>query len=315
MISKNSRSWPQLERQLNWFQHHQIDRFNFAALSRKPDDTTGAMLYQSLERSSSEVLDAARRMWALNNRGYEILLRPSRTVDGRPAKWPYVFFDDVPIEIIKKLTKSCFVIRTSQNRHHIWFATDRWLDEHERYLFQQAHYHILKADEGSISGEHFGRALSFKNVKRSFDWIHFERVCDGPLLPVIDMRPHEIGSGRQSQDQTQVTTAISPQDSAPQKQGACGLGFVSYRSPSNRYASESGGNDESARIFGYVAGTLERAYRNGNSATYHSIRSNLIDELTPQVLQRGKHGKTYMSAQSWVLRTVNAAERKLNIMV
>ena len=149
-------NFPQLIRQLDWFESIGVDSFNFSVL------TPTSMLNDKLARSRSEVLSAASWGWAHNREGQNIYIRPATG----PA-WPVVILDDVPLPMAKKiaLKYATLVIETSADNCQVWIASTTFLSVEERASAQRALALKINADPCSVSGDHFGRAAGFRNRK------------------------------------------------------------------------------------------------------------------------------------------------------
>jgi hypothetical protein len=149
-------NFPQLIRQLEWFESIGVDSFNFSVL------TPASMLNDKLARSRSEVLSAASWGWARNREGQNIYIRPATG----PA-WSVVILDDVPLLMAKKIARkySALVIETSADNSQVWIATATLLSIEERASVQRALALKINADPCSVSGDHFGRAAGFRNRK------------------------------------------------------------------------------------------------------------------------------------------------------
>ncbi|MHB1529227.1 MAG: DNA-primase RepB domain-containing protein [Acidiferrobacteraceae bacterium] len=104
------------------------------------------------------------RRWgvARNIRGENLYLRPAR---GWP--WPLVLIDDLPnaraFAIARKY--SSLVIETTLNNCQVWIATNPPINEQQRLAVQRCLCARVGSDPGSVSGEHWGRAPGFQNMK------------------------------------------------------------------------------------------------------------------------------------------------------
>ena len=147
---------------LRWWHSAGVERADLAV--RRAD---GAMIWHR-----SRALEQLPLRWARaeNVRAADVYVRPAR---GEP--WPLTFLDDVPTQLARRITEkySALAVQTSPaGGCHLWLACQRPLDEPERAGAQRWLAQRTGADPASISGEHLGRLVGFKNWKRSGVWVN-----------------------------------------------------------------------------------------------------------------------------------------------
>ena len=102
-----------------------------------------------------------------NYKGCDIFIRPHRH-----DKQPIIFLDDLSLEKAIRVSKKyrSLIIETSQDNTQVWISLEKSLCESDRKLLQQHISTVGFTDQGSISGEHFGRLCGFKSQKRNY-WV------------------------------------------------------------------------------------------------------------------------------------------------
>ena len=273
----------QMKAMLDWLQSSGVDCFNLAVLKRGKDGENDQMLCHRTARSRADVEKSLGWAGAMNAQGMDVYLRPARFLpDGTHAAWPVIFFDDVRQDMLNTIKNSALVIKTSTNSHHVWIPTTQSLTEQERFQAQSALFEQFAADRGSVSGDHFGRAVGFKNQKRGGTWVS---VCQQIAGPNIDVS-HVLNS--------------SP---APQERswGAC-ASLPAQSTVTNHHTSDA--KSESEREFGYAIGRLRHAKATGMDLI--AEENELLADLTERAAGRGKS-----NAAKYASRTIQAALKRI----
>lgn len=282
---------------LNFFAEIGINKFNFAALVQPENGGKGVMLQHDRERDAEEVLNSLGWGWAKNYEGMNIYLRPARFAGGEFSKWPYIFFDDVPDDIISKISETrSFSLRTSPGRHHLWIGIDDAINESERRAIQTFLRPRFLADTGSLSGEHFGRAVGFKNIKRGGYCVSISKRVGGALLRAADLLSRAAGQG----------IVVAP---LPPKGERSVSDFQPAGALPDKPAFESNG-DESSKEYGFVLGRLKFISNFKDPARRAELLSKLVEDQIQRALSRGKR-RDYKSAEEYVRATIAKAERNL----
>ena len=163
---------------LHFYQHHRIETLDLAVRRAQ-----GAMIWhhqQPLHRLPLAWLRAE------NLQRSECYLRPARH-----QPWPIVFLDDLPPARALRLAHryAALVVQTSSTGGcHLWLVLTHALDQRQRYLVQRWLIPRLKADPGSVSGEHLGRLAGMRNWKRQGCWVNVLNPYPGPK-PAWDPTP------------------------------------------------------------------------------------------------------------------------------
>lgn len=266
---------------LEWFHQTGVTVFNLAALG------DSGMLGHDRARCAAEVLRSLGWAGAKNAQGVDVYLRPARfDLDGLPARWPVVFFDDVKPDTAARIARkySSLVVQTSPNRCHVWIACETPLSEAQRAAVQAALAPKIGADKGSTSGEHFGRAPGFKNQKRGGAWVAIIKKTGGRKLNAL--------------------TIISEESEAVAEEKR----FSS--SPKGGRVVQVAGGSESENDFGFAAGRLEWAFAAGRDIS--NEKKFIAEQIEARALARGKR-RTNEAARLYALRTVNAASRRVGV--
>lgn len=153
---------------LNFFEGFGVNRWNFAVLEQRRSGEGYCMKGDARPRDRVEVVRCLPWAGARNHAGHNVYLRPARhDEEGQPMSWPVVLLDDVSPELALKIAEKycCAVVETSTKNCQIWLACDRSLNEWGRRSVQNHLIGLIGADDGSKSGEHFGRAPGFRNKK------------------------------------------------------------------------------------------------------------------------------------------------------
>ena len=140
------------ENLIQWFKNIGVAEVELQALKR--DKLTGRGISgQSINISSAN---------ACSNAGQDIFIRPIRGIDH-----PVIMLDDLDAVTVNNISSRwrSAVIETSAENHQIWVATSRPLTESQRKVVQQMLIKTFGGDEGSTSGEHWGRAPGYANRK------------------------------------------------------------------------------------------------------------------------------------------------------
>ncbi|MDP2794060.1 MAG: DNA-primase RepB domain-containing protein [Sulfurisoma sp.] len=270
---------------LDWFVLAGVDRWNFAVLDRQ----RGWMINHDRPRDREEVERAISWAWVGNKAGHDVYLRPARFIDDadgnpQPASWAVIFFDDVPDHDVRQITNGALIVKTSPNRNHVWIRVSEPLTETERASAQGLMATGMNADPRSTSGDHWGRAPGYKNMKpgRGGCWVGLVGVVDGAALTpvVVETIPHA-------------------------QRAACTSSISSKSSPS--------GADESGRAFGFVIGRLRWA-ASASGVSYAEVRARLISEQIEIAFARGKR-PTRESCRAWVESLVASAEKEIPFRV
>ena len=177
----------QIETQLDWFEHHGIDRFDLAV--QKP---SGAWMQQHKCLARARLAQLLPWCRYENARGANVYVRAHRL-----RAWPLVFLDDVATVDAQHIARAhpALVVETSPDRCHVWISWSEDLDEGQRlacqrHLAAQPGQNGRLADQGSVSGEHWGRLAGFRNRKPSRDcWVNLLRASRGlPPYRISDIR-------------------------------------------------------------------------------------------------------------------------------
>jgi hypothetical protein len=144
---------------LDWFHAVGVDSWNFSVLDK-------GMLGHERSRNRDEVERSLGWGWVKNQSGHDVYIRPARGHD-----WPVVFLDDLPPRKARGIAKKygAMVVETSRENCQVWVRTIRPLSETERATVQRSLVARVGADPMSASGDHFGRAVGFRNRKRGRD--------------------------------------------------------------------------------------------------------------------------------------------------
>lgn len=233
------------------------------------------------DKSMDQALAAVRKC---NAKGRDVYFRPTR---GTPAC--ITMSDDLTLDAAQQLAdgRAHLLAETSPNNYQLWLKTDRMLNEGERKTVQQALIAQHGGDPGSASGEHFGRLPGFKNRKPKYDlpWVNLVQYSlDGDALAVEGLLSTPRGA-----------CALEPPAGVPSIHSA-GVAFQT-RSP-----SPSSDSAESHKEFKYAAESLR-----------HKVpRNKIIASIADRALARGKR-RTIAAAEQYATRTVDAAERSINV--
>lgn len=277
-----------LEREINaaleWFHRAGVTAFNLAVLG------DSGMLGHDRARCAAEVLRSLGWAGARNAQGIDVYLRPARfDLDGLPAAWPVVFFDDVKPDTAARIVRkySSLVVQTSPRRCHVWIACTTPLDEAQRGSVQAALAPRIDADRASTSGEHFGRAPGFKNQKRGGVWVSILSKTGGTNLDAV---------------------AIISQPPLPHPPSGADADGINPSSPQGGRVACGGSGSESENDFGFAAGRLEWALAAGRDIS--NEKKLIVERIVARSLARGKR-RTDDAARLYALRTVNAALQRV----
>lgn len=251
---------------LDWFQNGDIDLWNFCVLER-------GMLGHERPRDRGEVERSLGWAWVKNNAGRDVYIRPARG-----ASWPIVFLDDLPPRKARGIAAkyAALVIETSANNCQVWICVGRPLSESERSIVQRSLVARVGADPASVSGDHFGRAVGYRNRKsgRNDFTVRVLAATDGAAL---DPSLHLI----------QAPAAPPP-----------GVGPCVF----TPYASES--ESESEKEFRYCLARLGWARSRGRDPSGEV--DFLIANLADRAIERGKR-KRRADAVEYAKKTVQRA--------
>jgi hypothetical protein len=273
-------SYFQQMQMLDFFNENGVTHVNLSVLSCARDGNR-KMKGDARARDRDEAVRSLAWAWNENRNGGEVYVRPARFLpDGKPAAWPMIFFDDVPLEIVPKIKKSALVIETSPKNFHVWMPLSRPLGENERRAEQVRIQPLLKSDPASTSGEHFGRLPGFLNHKRNRVMVRILKKVDGPLLV--------------------PSPAPGPAPTAPYSPPLKGGARVSDSSP----RLTGSGASESEREFGYLIGRLGWFKAHGIPLNLEIAR--LKKRLVEQAERRGKRNPS-----EYARRSVEAALREI----
>lgn len=258
----------ELQMQLDWFERAGVDRWNFAVLKRADSAQGGrdSMIGHDRRRDRDEVLRAAGWAWAKNlKEQLDVYVRPAR---GRP--WPVVFLDDVPEASARSLCDrySALLVETSKGSFQLWIATKTSLGEAERAAAQRALIAVHGGDPRSVSGEHWCRAVGYRNRK------------PGRGDFVVKVLHAMIGGERLDTDALKAAPAAA----------ASAAEFASARP----WIPGSAGDDESRREWGWVCGWLE----SGGSETeaLRRLLARCVDRGKPDAERYARHTVTRAAA-------------------
>ena len=188
---------------LDWWASTGVDRTDLAVRR-----STGSMLWHR-----DLALPALPLPWARAENAHraDVYIRPARG-----HAWPLVFVDDVAVDRARAVARQvdALLVETSPaGGCHVWLHCDRVLDEHDRTRVQRWWVDRLAGDPGSVSGEHLGRLVGFKNWKRGGCWVNLLAASHrrGPwhvaeaLIPVPTPRTAH----------RQLQTRNGPRDTSP----------------------------------------------------------------------------------------------------
>ena len=192
----------QTERQLLWFQEHDVQKLDLALrVPRQPGVDYHSDSWMWLRQNREVELDRLVKTllpWAryMNTKGADVYVRPSPGVDGS-----ILFLDDVPLQNALRVAKkySSCVIETSPGNTQIWMATTRKLSIACKTAEQIHLCSLGYTDPRSTSGDHFGRLCGFLSQKRNC-WVNFIMSTRGlryePILSAKQRSlPHPKGGG------------------------------------------------------------------------------------------------------------------------
>lgn len=239
-----------------WFMEIGITQIECLALSRDANGKA-TTAHAILESEASALADAR----------WDIFLRPARGTSAR-----VVMLDDLNAHAVAEVIQHwrTAVVETSAGNHQTWISTNREISEHERLLIQRLLAKRFRADAGSVSGEHYGRAPGFCNRKLG-------------RMDFVARVAHAANSGRFLD--ADAVLAQCPRPEATQK-----INPYTCRQPRVPVAGRSG--DASADEFGWVIGML----KSGMSVAM--VTDKLVGEC------RGRRGK---DAGRYAARTVKKA--------
>ena len=215
-----------------------------------------------------------------NAKGSEIYFRPERG-----GAWSVIVLDDLTTCQVSKLSKKypCWVVKTSEDRHHAWILTDGApLKTSHRFGVQRRLAGIGWGDPAAVSGDRFGRIPGFKNWKRGGVWVNLVSSPD-LILPQFDPWTGDFGLGRQDRDDP-PSERDGNRDGNARPHGSAGPRFC------GEDASESG------KEFGWACGFL----RTGGTA------EEAIRRIEDRARARGKR-----SPENYARRTVESAKKVL----
>ena len=261
---------------LEFFQLCGVSLFNFAVL--EPMKTGGGMIMKG-DKRPRDVAEVVRCMpWAgaRNHAGYDVYVRPARyDAFGNLADHAVLFFDDLPVEMAARICtkyKAC-AVETSKDNCQVWLGIDRPLTEIERLKEQTLIAEKIGSDKKSVSGEHFGRAVGFRNKKKN---------RGNEFVKIVSM-----STDRQAYIATKKeVSSFSPPAAAR------GLGLA------YRINTQSGGGD-SDKEFAFACISLEKGMD----------RNEVKRMIADHAFNRGKR-KSYQEAVKYAEKTVIAAEKR-----
>lgn len=279
----------QMNKMLDWFESINVNQWNIAVLEKSETLNKlivkhGRMIGHDKNRNRIEANKCIAWIAAQNlgeNKGIQrdCYIRPAwHCPDGSLASWPVVFLDDVSEINLSKIKTNALIIKTSNDRHHVWLAVDQSLTVLERKLVQQKLQPLFNADPGSISGEHFGRCAGYKNIKRSGCWVSIKKIVSGISMDVSDLL-------------TQPIALMHPKKK---------IKFTSAQT-----SKINTNKSESEREFGYVISRIRYAIFKG--ADMNKVLGKLERELVQTVVKRGKHSNIE-HAMSYARTTVYNAQ-------
>lgn len=256
-----------LKKQLEWFNKIGVEKFNFSVLEK-------GMTNDALPRNAEEVMKAAGWAWAKNMQDMDVYLRPAVGF-----VQPVVFLDDLPVGDALAAAKkySSMVIETSKGNCQVWIHTSTPLNVGQRKTVQRHLVGLLDADPGSVSGDHFGRAVCYLNRK---EWRN-----DFPVRLVATT--HHI--------HLSPDPYLTP---SPPDGGAC----ASPASAGRQQTSSQAGDDESRKEWGWALGWL----RNGSDI------EKGIQKLTARALERRKR-MDERQARAYAELTFTKARRVVDV--
>jgi hypothetical protein len=145
------------------------------AAIRRPQGTMIYHYHRPLERLPLAWLRAE------NVRRAEVYIRPARE-----QAWPMLFLDDLNLPLALRIAAkyAALVVHTSPlGGCHLWLCLTRALAETQRYQAQRWLAPLIKADLGSVSGEHLGRLAGTRNWKRHGVWVNVLNPQPPPRAP------------------------------------------------------------------------------------------------------------------------------------
>ena len=250
---------------LDWFQGAGVDSWNFSVLDK-------GMLGHERPRDRAEVEKSLGWGWVKNQSGQNVYIRPARG-----KSWPVIFLDDLPPSKARGIAHKygALVVETSSDNCQVWIRVSRPLSEPERATVQRSLVPLVGADPGSISGDHFGRAVGYCNRKtgRNDFLVRVLATTDGPAL---DPAPHLV------------------EDSAPPAPAGRAA----------RAAAGGGGQSESEKEYRYALARLGWARARGRDPAGEF--PFLIGNIADRAVARGKR-KTRAEALRYAELTVQRA--------
>ena len=257
-----------MKQMLDWFQGAGVDLWNFCVLDK-------GMLGHERPRDRAEVEKSMGWGGVKNQSGRDVYIRPAR---GR--SWPVVFLDDLPPTKARAIANkyAAMVIETSRDNCQVWVRTLRPLSEAERAAVQKALVVLSGADPGSVSGDHFGRAVGYCNRKTGRNDF-LVRILAAAAGAALDPAPHLVEA------------------SAPP-------------APAGRAARAAGGGEqsESEKEFRYALARLGWAKRRGRDPV--GELEYLVANIADRAVERGKR-KTRAEALRYAELTVRRALQAL----
>ena len=310
----------QTKKMMDWLMATSHDE-ELATFDMGIGDASKSMYFRrhGLDNLSLDDIDSRTKFFrAVNTNGVEEARRPLNiyicSAKSQPQSW--LMLDDLTIEQCREIAgnRTAMTIQTSTVSYHLWLATSRPVTVTERKLCQQVLQKKYGGDEGSVSGDHFGRLAGFKSAKRNC-WVNFigaeftdKRAEVDKLLAMADEMGFStlspMGGGYLSQPQVvESSLTISP---------APALGDIKP-APSSRTQSVS--SFKASQTSAYQPSSRDESHSEFAFACVH-YQKNLdiekgIQSLAQRALDRGKR-KNWPSAESYARTTFEKAERASN---
>lgn len=264
---------------LEFFKSCGVTQLNFAVLEPRKN---GGWCMKGDKRCRDEVEVIKCLPWAgaRNHLGFDVYVRPARyDAYGDLADHALLFLDDIPSVMANKICKkykACSV-ETSLNNCQVWLATDRQLTEEERMIEQAEICRQVGSDKKSVSGEHFGRAVGFRNKKKNRNNEIVKIIAMSMNLPAYPA--YQVGKNIKNDKGVRFSPPAAARDLEKGLRGASG---------------------ESDKEFAFACISLQRGM----------AIDKVVEKIADHAFNRGKR-KTRDQAIIYAENTVAAAQHKV----
>lgn len=313
----------QLKEMMDWLMATSHDE-ELATFDMGIGDASKSMYFRrhGLDNLSINDIDIRTSFFrAVNTVGVEEARRPLNvyicSAKSQPQSW--LMMDDLTIEQCREIAgnRTAMIIQTSATSHHLWLATSRPVSVAERKLCQQVLQKKYGGDEGSVSGDHFGRLAGFKSIKRNC-WVNL--IC----LEITD-RKADVDKLLAMADELGLDPLLSPMgvvDLCQPQVVASSLPISSAFSPAlvNSKPITSSPTQSSSAIKTHQTSAYQPSSRDEHRAEFAFACAHFekkldlekgIQSLAQRALDRGK-GKTWPSAEAYARTTFKETERASN---